>query len=89
LYAFNMHFACPICQRRLEIENDRAGECLLCPACNRQICVPKAPLVIHKGLHNMGGIRLVAKPPEVRKPRKGSLEERVAALKTFQTGIKE
>lgn len=96
-----MHFDCPSCQQRLEIENDRVGEYLPCPSCERTIRVPRAPMVIHKGggrrsgnstASNItsisspitGGLRLVKLPPSARHLRKGSLEERVAALKAAQ-----
>jgi hypothetical protein len=80
-----MHFDCPNCQQRLEIENDRAGECLPCPSCDRTIRVPRAPVVIHKGGGGGGrrssGLRLVPIPVQARHLRPGSLAERVAALK--------
>ncbi len=82
-----MHFECPNCHQRLEIENDRAGELLPCPACERSIRVPKAPIVIYKGLHGhkglpgRGGMRLV---PIARQHRQGSLAGRMAAMKAAQ-----
>jgi hypothetical protein len=78
-----MHFDCPNCQQRLEIENERAGEHLPCPACNQTIRVPMAPLIIHKGKRS-GGVRLVTIPPGDRHLRKGSLAARVVALKAAQ-----
>lgn len=93
-----MHFDCPCCQQRLEIENDRVGEYLPCPSCERTIRVPRAPVVIHKGggrrsvnsttgnitsvIPTVGSLRLVKVPPSARRLRPGSLEERVAALKS-------
>lgn len=83
-----MHFDCPGCKQRFEIDNDRAGEHLSCPVCERVIRVPMAPLVIHKGRLN-GGVRLVPIPPQARIVRKGSLAERVAALKAAKPTSEE
>ncbi|MFZ4395118.1 MAG: hypothetical protein ACOYOU_05760 [Kiritimatiellia bacterium] len=52
--------------------------------------MPKAPIVIHKGLHGhkgqpgRGGVRLVPIPAAARQHRQGSLAERMAAMKAAQ-----
>ncbi len=80
-----MFFNCPGCQQRLEIENDQAGEYLPCPACERVIRVPRAPMVINRAARPApAGVRLVSIPASARVHRKGSLAERVAALKAAQ-----
>ncbi len=80
-----MHFDCPTCQQRLAVEDDRTGEHLPCPACERVIRVPRVPIVIYKGRRNPGSVRLVPIPASARMFRRGSLAERVAALQSAQS----
>ena len=88
-----MYFNCPNCDVRLEIENDRSGEYLPCPACEAEVRVPKAPVIIRKGGSLQAppppppprrGMHLIPKSAEARGYLKGSLAERMAALKAAQ-----
>ena len=77
-----MNFNCPSCQTRLEADPHQVGEELPCPACNTLLFVPrKAPMVLRKPVNK---VRLVPIAPASRQYRKGSLAERIAAMRATQ-----
>ena len=71
-----MRFDCPHCRQQLEIENERAGACLPCPACEQRVRVPRAPVVLYHG-RRPRGLWLVPIPVAERLRRSGALAERV------------
>ncbi len=51
--------------------------------------IPKPQVVIHKGRRSSSGVRLVPVPASDRRHRKGSLAERMAALKAATQSVPE